>query len=316
MSKVNTTFGKIDADDLGAVNVHEHVILDGIDNNRIPEDFNHIETEKIACELIQWKDAGGGVIVDSSPIGAGRNIDLLEVTSQSARLPLIAASGFHKLSYYPEDHWVFTQSEEFIYEILFEECTNGILIDDRYPGESERSAIKAGILKIGADPDGITPVIDKILTAVSKTMEKTDVNCMIHTEPGVPFENILRELERNQIPPRRIFFCHMGKSLDPNLHQSLAGEGYYLEFDEMIRSTPGLPELARAILDLAEKGYGESILFAGDMARRSYWQCLGGKPGLKYLMTGLHDDLVKLGFTDDLLEEIWIKNPRNFFSGD
>ena len=179
MNTVNTTFGELDADQLGIVNVHEHVIIDGFDNKRIPEEFNHIETEKIASELSQWKDAGGGVIVDSSPIGAGRNIDLLEVTSQSTRLPLIAVSGFHKLSYYPEDHWVFSEPEEYIYEILFDECTKGILIDDRYPEESKRSAIKAGILKLGVDPDGMTPVMNKILSALSKTMEKTDVNCMI-----------------------------------------------------------------------------------------------------------------------------------------
>jgi len=315
MESINTTLGKLNINKLGCVDVHEHIIIDGSGNDNIPKDFIHIESDQIAADLSAWKVAGGGSIVDSSPIGAGRNITLLEKTSQIANLPLIVSSGFHKLSYYAKDHWLFTKPEEKIYKILFEECTEGVLINDHHPDSSNRSDIKAGILKIGVDATGITPVISKILSAVGKAIDETGVNCMIHTEPGVPFKEIILNLNKNHIPPQKVIFCHMGKSLDPQLHQTLAKEGYYLEFDEMVRSNPPLPTLAHALLGLINKGYGGSILFAGDLARRSYWTCFGGKPGLQYLMTGLHDALISLGFTDQLLENIWVNNPQSFFCG-
>jgi len=315
MGSINTTLGKLNINKLGCVDVHEHIIIDGSGNENIPNDFIHIESNQIAADLSAWKDAGGGSIIDSSPIGAGRNITLLEKTSQIANLPLIVSSGFHKLSYYSKEHWLFTKSEEQIYKILFEECTEGVLINDQRPDSSNRSAIKAGILKFGVDADGITPVISKILSAVGKAIDEAGVNCMVHTEPGVPFKDIVLNLNKNHIPPHNVIFCHMGKSLDPQLHQMLAKEGYYLEFDEMVRSNPPLLTLAYALLDLFNTGYGGSILFAGDLARRSYWTCFGGKPGLQYLMTGLHDALSTLGFTDQMLENIWVKNPQQFFCG-
>ena len=314
MKSINTTFGSLPINQLGAVDVHEHIIIDSSENSLIPEYFHHTDVEKIADELSDWKTAGGGVIIDSSPIGAGRNIQLLEETSQKASLPVIACSGFHKLSYYSKEHWLFTESEVQIYKLLIDECQKGVLIDDLHPNTSNRSHIKAGMLKIGVDLDGISPIYSKILSATAKTMDETGINCMIHTEPGVPFTKVVQAIKRNHIKPNKVIFCHMGKSLDFELHQRLAREGFYLEFDEMVRSSPPFTQLALAILNLYKQGYGQSILFAGDLARRSYWTCYGGKPGLPYLLTRMHDDLKNLGFTQSMLEEIWVKNPQRFFS--
>jgi phosphotriesterase-related protein len=315
MRTVSTTSGEMDAAQLGAVNVHEHVILDGSGNPRIPEDFHHTDIAKIAPELAAWKAAGGGAIVDSSPIGAGRNIALLTQTSRDAGLPLIAATGFHKHSYYPGDHWAFSEPEETLHTILLDECTRGILLDDRSPFTSKRSEIKAGILKMGLDAQGVTPWLAKIIAATARTMEKTAVPCMFHTEPGVPFEALIKKLDQDHIPPHRTILCHMGKSLDPELHHMLAREGFYLEFDEMVRPAPPLPKLARAIRQLFDRGRGHSVLFAGDLARRSYWTCYGGTPGLPYLMTKLPRELSSFGFTREMLDEIWVKNPQRLFGG-
>ncbi len=87
----------------------------------------------------------------------------------------------------------------------------------------------------------------------------------------------------------------MGKSFDPQLYLSLAKGGFYLEFDEMVRTSPPLSSLASGLLEIIEQGYGNAILFAGDLARRSYWKCYGGKPGLRYIIDGLRDEMIKLG---------------------
>jgi len=312
MQTVNTTFGQIPGDRLGRINVHDHIIIDGAGNPHIPEDFNHTDVRLITDELNAWKMAGGGAIIDSSPIGSGRNVLLLDQVSRAAGIPLIVSSGFHKSSYYPAEHWLFSASETKLSEILIDEYEKGVLLDDQHPDTSDRGQTKAGILKIGVDSQGITPWITKIISAIGSVVGKTDVNIMIHTEPGVPFEAFLKSLASHHIPPSKVMLCHMGKSLDTQLFERLAQAGYYLEFDEMVRPAPPLAQLARAILTLFEKGYGEHVLFAGDLARRSYWKCYGGQPGLAYLMTGMKSDLLALGFTPEMLDQIWIENPRRF----
>ena len=166
----------------------------------------------IAADLSKWKKAGGGLIIDSSPIGAGRNIQLLEITCRLANVPLVITTGFHKLSYFSEDHWLNSASEVTITDILFDEYTKGVLIDERNPQTSTRSLIKAGMIKIGVDKDGISPPISKIISAAGKVILTTGIPCMIHTESGVPFRDVVSQLAENKIPADKVIFCHMGKS--------------------------------------------------------------------------------------------------------
>ena len=312
MVTINTTLGEIDPADLGRVDVHEHLIIDCSSNPLIPADFNHIDMELIAEEMAQWKQAGGGTIIDCSPIGAGRNILLLEQASQKAALPVVVSSGFHKLAYYPKNHWLFSQTQEAIHALLCTECTQGVLINDHKPDSSQRSSTKAGILKFGIGAEGFLAPLDNLLSALAQTLDSLGVNAMVHTEPGVPFAQLLQRFDENRISPERIILCHMGKQQDLQLLKALAKEGFFLEFDDAVRS-PSPDNLATTILDLFEEGYGHQVLFAGDLARRSYWRCFGGAPGLAYLITGLTEELIALGLTREMLEQIWTKNPQSFF---
>ena len=314
MTHVNTTLGLIHYDQLGKVDVHDHIILDRTNNERIPEDFHHTDVDLIASDLSAWKTAGGGAIVDSSPIGAGRNVQLLEKISQVSQVPIIVSTGFHKLSYYPLDHWLFSASTDELVEILSRECVDGVLIDEDYPFTSERSSIKANMLKVGVDSNGLTPVIRKMIDAVAIVMNKLGIPCMIHTEPGVPFDEVITYLEKVKISPSKVMICHMGKSLDSELFTELTEKGFFLEFDEMFRPAPPLDALVRAIKDVIDQGYGALVLFAGDFARRSYWTCYGGSPGLAFMVTELDERLMDRGLTRQMLDQVWIENPKLYFA--
>lgn len=82
----------------------------------------------------------------------------------------------------------------------------------------------------------------------------------------------------------------------------------------MVRPSPPLEQLSTAITELFNKGYGNSVLFAGDLARCAYWTCYGGKPGLKYLITELENEFINLGLSQEILDQIWIKNPQKLIS--
>jgi 5-phospho-D-xylono-1,4-lactonase len=314
MKQVNTTLGPISLDQLRKVNMHEHVIIDRTNNEHIPEDFHHTDIDLIASDLLAWKAADGGAIIDSSPIGAGRNVQLLNEVSQVSQVPIIVTTGFHKLSYYPPNHWLFRASTDELVDILNKECTEGVLMDEDQPFDPSKHTIKANMIKIGVDSSGLTPVIRKVIDAAATVIDGCEIPCMIHTEPGVPFEEVIGYLEQLKIHPSKVIICHMGKSLNPELFQDLAEKGYFLEFDEMIRPTPPLDLLVQSIISLYDHGYGENVLFAGDLARRSYWTCYGGGPGLAYLVCGLEDKLMAYGFTPEMLAQVWVENPKRYFA--
>ncbi|MBW6465130.1 MAG: hypothetical protein K0B06_01340 [Brevefilum sp.] len=313
MKQVNTTLGSISLDQLGKVDMHEHVIIDWSNNERIPQDFHHTDIDLIASDLLAWKAAEGGAIIDSSPIGAGRNVQLLNEVSLVSQVPIIVATGFHKLSYYPPNHWLFHASTNELADLLNKECTEGVLMDEDQPFDSGKHIVKANIIKIGIDRSGLTPVIRNVIDAAAEVIGGCGIPCMIHTEPGVPFEEVIGYFEQQKIHPSKVMICHMGKSLNPELFQDLAEKGYFLEFDEMIRPAPPLDLLVQSIRSLVDHCYGENILFAGDLARRSYWTCYGGDPGLAYLVSGLEDKLMALGFTPEMLAQIWVENPKEYF---
>jgi len=314
MNMIQTTLGAIEPNMLGRTNVHEHIIINGANNKKIPADFIHVEVAKIAAEVQLWKAAGGGVLIDSSPIGVGRDINKLVQVSQLSSVPIIVSTGFHKLTYYPSSHWLYESTSGELAKIISDEILKGVLLDDAHPHNSKKSIIKAGMLKIGIDSSGITPTIDKLFTAIADTINQLGLVCMIHTEAGVPFNDVIDWIERHAVRPEKILSCQMGKSLDRDLHLSLANNGYYLEYDSIIRHTPSLRDLSEVILELFDRGYGNKVLFAGDFARRSYWKCFGGQPGLKFLISGLNKDLIKLGFSEKMIDKIWVDNPRDWLS--
>lgn len=309
MKSIETTLGPISLDQLGKVDAHDHVIITAGDHDTFPPDFIHDDLTKIAGELVDWKNAGGGAIVDASPIDAGRSVESLQQASTISGVPIIVSSGFHKLSYYSENHWIYKKSEDELYEIIAGEITKGVTFKEPETNTPLRSGIKAWIIKLGLDDSGLNPITKKIIKASAKVVRQFNTPLMFHTEKGVPFEPLLDLLETLQVPPDKVALCHLDKNLDYNLHHEITSRGYFIEYDSMVRKTPTLEELAVVLKKLLADGLGNKILFAGDLARMSYWKNYGGKPGLAYLVTDLTSQFMNLGMTRAEIDQIWIQNP-------
>ena len=314
MRKVQTTLGELKSRELGRVDVHEHIIIEGVTIERLHPEFIHGDVELIATEAESWKKAGGGVLIDCSPIGAGRKPDKLEVVSKISGVPIIISTGFHKSSYYSPDHWVYKKNVDEIHKILFMECSQGVLINDNQPINGERLATRAGAIKAGIDPKGLTLFLIKLLKAARPIMGNFNIPLMIHTENGVPILKLADWLERNKFLLDKIVFCHMDKNPDFHLHRELAERGFFIEYDSMVREVLTFQSMSKLIFRLFEKNLGNKLLFAGDLARKSYWKCYGGKPGLAYLVSGLNMRLKEFGISNMVLAQIWIRNPKSLYS--
>jgi phosphotriesterase-related protein len=73
--KIRTVQGDINPEQLGPTNMHEHLIREaGTVEVLHDKDFLMDDADKAAQELADFRDHGGGGLLDAQPIGCGRNI--------------------------------------------------------------------------------------------------------------------------------------------------------------------------------------------------------------------------------------------------
>jgi len=59
----------------------------------------------------------------------------LAEASKKAGVHIIASTGFHKLEYYDETHWIFSKDVDSLARLFIEEIENGMYLDgdEQYP---------------------------------------------------------------------------------------------------------------------------------------------------------------------------------------
>ncbi len=313
VTAVETTLGPLTRDRLGKVNAHEHLIIDGGYTVVKEPDFRLDSVEKGIEEVLTWKAAGGGLIVDTMPFGCGRNVAKLTLISEATGVPVLVPTGFQKSSYYLPDHWQHRFDARIIADLLIAELTEGADLNGYDTPIVQRSPVKAGFVKVAGDYQVVKPVTRKLIQAAGEAHRATNCPILVHTEMGTAADALLDLLVDAGVPADRVMLCHMDRNPDVYVHARLAARGAFLEYD-----TPGRikyqPErvLIRLMRDLTDAGHGDRLLLGGDTARRSYWTAYGGGPGLAYILAGFDPRLRAEGFSDAERHAIWTVNPARW----
>ena len=310
---IETTLGQLPVTELGRINAHDHIIIDGGLTVMKEPDFKLDNVDKAVEEIGRWREAGGGAIVDTQPFGCGRNVDKLIAVSEATGVPIIVPTGFQHGRFYLKDHWQYRYDQNNIADLLLAECTEGV---DRngYDGPIiKRSPVKANMMKVGGEYQFVNENMKKLIRAVGRVHQETAVPVLCHTEMGTACHDLLDLLEAAGVPPHRVILSHVDRNPDFNMHAQWAKRGAFLQYD-----TPGrikyqpenlVVDLMRRLFDA---GLGSQLTLGGDMARRSYWQAYGGGPGFDYLLTTFTTRLAAEGFTDQELDMIWHENPAQW----
>lgn len=316
MATVETTLGTVPVAQLGRVNAHDHVILEGGVTTVNEPDFRLDNVDKAVEELERWRTVGGGAVVDTQPFGCGRNADKLIRVSEATKTPIIVSTGFQHRKFYLPDHWQYRYDEAVIYELLLAEVVEGV-DGNGYDGPVlRRLPVKAGAIKVAGDYNYVNDNMQRLIRAVGRVHRETGAPVFAHTEQGTASEELLDLLEAAGVAPSRVMLSHIDRNPDFYLHRRLAQRGAYLQYDTPSR-TKYQPEYL--VVDLMRRlfdaGLGEQILLGGDMARRSYWKAYGGGPGFDYLLRIFTPRLREEGFTDAEIEQIWVRNPARWLTG-
>lgn len=315
MATIRTVLGDIPACELGATNAHEHLFIrSGLILTREP-DFRLDSEEDAVSEVNDFRSHGGQAIVDTAPIGIGRDPEALARVSHATGVHVIAATGFHKPIYYLDSHWRNQLAAEEIAGLFIDEICHGMDASGFEGPSRKRTAARAGVIKAASDYQKITPASEIGFEAAAIAHDETGAPILTHTEMGTMAFEQLNLLEKHGATPEHIVLSHMDRNPDWMLHRDLAQAGAFLEYDG-----PGrikyLPEstVIELIAKMFDLGLGGQILLGGDTARRSYWKAHGGTTGIAYILERFVPRLKNEGFAEQQIHSLLVDNPARAFA--
>ena len=272
-ARVQTVLGPVAPQDLGITDGHNHV---WITKQSVQAENAPVldRQEEILAELVAFRQVGGGAQIDCQPVYAGRDGNKLRWLAEHSGVQIVANTGFHLRQYYPKDAPIWKMDTDQAAAFFLAEIQEG-LIETR---ESD-TLVYPGFIKIAVQ-ESLAASPKHLIEAVVQVSLETGYLIEMHTEKGQDIEAIATFITTLGLSPDRLVICHIDKRPDLGLHQSLAEEGFLLEYDTFFRPKYD-PEtnLWPLIEGMVSVGLADNIVLATDLADNSFWAYSGG-PGI------------------------------------
>jgi phosphotriesterase-related protein len=298
---VQTVLGPLDVSKLGFTLTHEHVgSKETIDSNRTRAVADVVE------KLKEARDAGIDTIVDVTTFDVGRDIRFREEISRKSGMQIVAATGQH--FYAPESLNVRSLQE--ITELFIREIEQGI----------EGTDIKAGVIKVAARSEIMTPAEEKVFKAAARASKATGVPIETHsnsrrrageTQAGI--------FEAEGVSAARVSLGHSDDTDDMNYLVGLAKRGYTLGMDHTfwgMASEATLPWQKRAncIKQLVDAGFVDKIFLSNDWVYGDVEREKVNPDGMLFTIRKTIPYLKQIGVSQRDIHVMTVENPKRFFS--
>ncbi len=340
--KVQTVLGVVDGERLGITSSHEHILWDMSAYFEEPESAsdrelarqpvsmenlhllrarphssidNMVQTdEEIAVrELMDFKNAGGGTIVELSQNGLARNPLGLARVARATGLNIVMGSGYYVDISHPED--MDDKTEENIADEIIRDIIVGV-------GDT---GIRSGIIgEIGCSFP-LTNNERKVLRACAIAQRRTGAPINIHPsiDDDTMLENI-KVLKDAGADLKRVAISHVdgfGFSLSTRL--KVLEQGCYVEYDGfgqaiyhffyMGRIANAMSDIQKItdIMELINEGYLDQILLGQDFCFKCCLATYGGY-GYAHLIKNLIPFMKAKGMTEEQVQALLVDNPRRF----
>jgi len=313
MSFIRTVLGDIDPAALGACYAHEHVVIDRSYATQLAPDIFLPSVENGVRELLDFKAAGGGAMVDCMPCDAGRNVEKLAEISRKSGVHLVAPTGLHRTRFYPEGHWRYRWDAQALAGVFVDEIERGIDANDCAGPDLRRTPYRAGVLKIASDGAVLGDAERVAFEAVASAHRKTGCPVITHCEAARGIEQV-SFLGSRGVEPRHLVLSHTDRHPDPAYHRELLRTGAYVEYDRVFRAALDDTNPTLRLFAAMVKEFPAQVMLGTDGARASYLRSYGGKPGLDYLLREFSDRAKKLGVTDAELRTVFVENPARAYA--
>jgi phosphotriesterase-related protein len=337
MTTVQTVTGPADAEDLGIVLPHEHLVSN-LGNAYTPAPERHIrellaapvsadlawllkehpyhsadncrldDLQAMSDDLAAFRQLGGGTVIDLTPPGLGRNPEALQHLSQETGVKIIMGSGWYLEQF----------QDETTRKATVEELVSELIADFR------RDGVRPGVIgEIGVSA-AFTPAEERALRAAALAQRELGVPLFIHTPAWVRMGERILDVVLDQclVDPEAVVLCHMDPShADFAYQEGMARRGVKLGFDMIGMpftfpsegESPGPGECADAIARLVQAGYGRQILLSHDLFLKSMLTRHGGN-GFNYVPFAFPSRLHERGISPDQVDGMLTANPASLFT--
>ncbi|QLH77922.1 esterase [Halosimplex rubrum] len=254
--ELHTTQGALTREEVGLILPHEHVFVDlgpmaaGNWRDADPDDVVAV----MAPEIERARESGVTALVEATPEGVGRRVDIDLAVSEATDFPIVVPTGIYQEPSIPE--WAREASEDELTEWLVEDLTEGV--DD--------TGVRAAWIKVSTDdddPTGLSADEAKILRAAARAGERTGAAIGSHTLHGDVVHEQLDVIEDCGYTADRFIWIH-AQADDERYHREVAERGAYVEFDWIGGDDQADAEYVDRVRALVEAGYTDRVLLSQD----------------------------------------------------
>ena len=303
---IRTVRGDIPPEQLGITQPHEHTLILPGKSCEVNPALLLDSPECAVRELADYKAAGGTSLVDAQPIGVERSPLLMQEISINSGIQIVATTGFHRACFYPEDHFLFSETAEQLAKRMVSEITEGTFDYSAH----QPTTVKAGVVKWTSEYHHIPPIMQKAAEAAAIAHHQTGVPILTHTEMGTCGLEQIALMEKHGVKPSSMILSHLDRNPDKYLHKEIAQTGAFLIYDGVARTKHGPDSvIIDLIREMCRAGLGDSLMLAMDTGSRTIWRHYGYGPGLDYLLKVFIPRLQRAGFSQYGVQRILEKNP-------
>lgn len=301
---IQTVTGALPVESVRIADAHAHVWIDPPSGVTPEARIDLHDYKRIYQEVMQFANAGGTLLVDCQPGGAGRDTRMLRRLSNDTGVRITAVTGVHIRKYYPVASWQWRANVDEAAQYFIDELMYGT----RESLDISAEPIRAAVIKIGYE-GVIEGQTQTLMEAAAVAAHQTGAAILFHTEQGRNAEALIPFYERHGIAPNRLYMCHVDKRPDIGLHRELAQAGVLLGYDTFGRPKYD-PEngVWKLIPALAEAGLTHAIAVGQDFAFPSMWRSYEGEPGLTFLQSSIVPRLRAIGLNDDAIQQMTARN--------
>ncbi len=320
MATVPTLAGPLESSELGTVLMHEHIFNITAEIQIAHPGFNgwdpEVEIPKAQRQLREVKAAGIDTLVELSPIGLGRSLELIRRATEGSGLNVVLATGLYTYDVLPRP-WHFAgpgtmlNGDEPLDALMRGDLTDGI----------EGSGVTPGFLKCAIDAAGLTDHVERVVRSVCRLHQETGTPICIHTSaPHERGREALSILAEEDIDPSRVMLAHCGDSTDLGYLEEMAASGALLGMDRFgLDIILGAEERIETVVSMCELGHAGSMVLSQDAMCFTDWF----PPGLReqvapnwhflHVPRDVVPELLRRGVTQEQVDQMLRHNPREFF---
>ncbi|XP_053507870.1 phosphotriesterase-related protein isoform X1 [Ictalurus furcatus] len=341
--KVQTVLGLMDPDQLGRTMTHEHLTMNfeycfvppapgHEDNSSAPFQLKNMhwlqqhayshrenlllyqELEAVRDELVCFKEAGGGTIVENTTTGITRDLPVLRQLAKDTGVNIVAGAG-----YYVDD----THSDE-TRKMTVEELTDVIVTEVSHGADG--TDIRCGVIGEIGTSWPIAESEKKVLRATAHAQTQLGCPVIIHPgrNPAAPGE-IVRILQEAGGDISKTVMSHLDRTIfDHDELLEFAKLGSYLEYDlfgtEMLDypfnlgiDMPNDSQRVQILAFLIKEGYEDRIVIAHDIHTKNRLTKYGGH-GYSHILNNIVPKMLSRGISQKQVDKILIDNPKQWLT--